>query len=177
LRQSGTEVTAIWLRLKERGYPGGVSSVYRFVAQLEKDKIQNGATVRVERTPGEEAQVDFGYAGLMIDPATGEMRKTWAFVITLAFSRHPYVEIVFEQNLANWILLHRHAFESLGGVPKRVVTDNFKAAVTKTDWLGDDRYCQLNSKWTKFKYESGEPLQNYRDFEGLIVQNRSKYAH
>ncbi len=38
---------------------------------------------------------------------------------------------------------HRHAFEFLGGVPKRVVTDNLKAAVTKTDWLGDEPILQL----------------------------------
>jgi transposase len=55
--------------------------------------------MRVERDPGEEAQVDFGYAGRMLDPATGQLRKAWAFVMTLAHSRHQYVEFVFDQSL------------------------------------------------------------------------------
>ena len=80
--------------------------------------------VRVECKPGEEAQVDFGFAGLLRDPETGELRRAWAFVMTLAWSRHQYVEFVFDQKLATWLLCHRHAFEWLGGVPERVVVDN-----------------------------------------------------
>jgi hypothetical protein len=44
--------------------------------------------VRVAREPGSEAQVDFGDAGRMTDPVTGALRKTWALVMTLAYSRH-----------------------------------------------------------------------------------------
>jgi hypothetical protein len=43
------------------------------------------AQVRVETPPGDEAQVDFGYAGLMHDPRSGSRRKAWAFVMTLSF--------------------------------------------------------------------------------------------
>ena len=87
--------------------------------------------MRVETTPGEEAQVDFGYAGRMIDPATGEIRKTWAFVMTLSWSRHQYVEFVFNQKIPTWLRLHRNAFAFLGGVPRRVVIDNLKAGITQ----------------------------------------------
>jgi transposase len=41
----------------------------------------------------------------------------------LAFSRHLYAEVVFDQRVETWLLLHRHAFELLGGVPERVVLD------------------------------------------------------
>jgi transposase len=70
LRQEGVEVAAICERLKERGYSGSYSSVYRFVRNLEPRTPE--VTVRVETQPGHEAQVDFGYAGRMIDPETGE---------------------------------------------------------------------------------------------------------
>ncbi len=66
-----------------------------------------------------------------IDPESGELRRAWAFVMTLSWSRHQYVEFVFDQKLATWLLLHRHAFEWLGGVPERVVIDNLKAAIVK----------------------------------------------
>ena len=78
LRREGVEMMAIHERLKERGYTGSYSSVRRFVRRLEP--LTPEVTVRVETRPGEEAQVDFGYAGRMIDPETGQSRKAWAFV-------------------------------------------------------------------------------------------------
>ena len=66
LRQEGVEIAAIHQRLKERGFTGSYSSVYRFVRTLEPRMPD--VTVRVETPPGEEAQVDFGYAGQMVDP-------------------------------------------------------------------------------------------------------------
>ena len=56
LRAEGTEVAAIWHRLTERGFTGSYAAVYRFVRTLEER--QPAVTVRVERAPGEEAQVD-----------------------------------------------------------------------------------------------------------------------
>jgi transposase len=132
LRKEGVEIAAIWERLKERDYRGGYWAVYRFVQNLE-DKLP-AATVRVECQPGEEGQVDFGYAGRMIDPASGELRKTWAFVMTLSWSRHQYVEFVFDQKVETWLRLHRNAFEFFGGAPQRVVIDNLKAAIIRACW-------------------------------------------
>ena len=82
LRQEGVEIAAIHQRLKERGFTGNYSSVYRFVRNLEPRTPD--VTVRVETPLGEEAQVDSGYAGQMVDPETGELRRTWVFVMTLS---------------------------------------------------------------------------------------------
>ena len=138
LRGHPTEVAAIWQRLKERGFDGHYSSVYRFIRTLEPTTPD--ATVRVERAPGEEAQVDFGDAGLLLDPATGTPRKAWAFVMLLSWSRHMFVAFVFDQSVASWIEGHRRAFAFFGGVPQRVVLDNLKAGITKAAW--DDPHVQ-----------------------------------
>ena len=132
LRKGGVEIAAISERLREQGYSGSYASVYRFVNRLEPRAPD--ATVRVETRPGEEAQVDFGYAGKMIDAETGGLRKTWAFVMTLSWSRHQYVEFVFDQKAWTWLRLHRNAFTFLGGVPGRVVPDNLKAAIIHQCW-------------------------------------------
>jgi transposase len=132
LRQSGVEIAAIHERLKERGYDGSYSSVYRFVRTLEP--LEPDVTVRVETPPGKEAQVDFGYAGRMIDPQTGELRKTWVFVMTLSWSRHQYAEFVFDQKVETWLRVHRNAFDFFGGVPERIVPDNLKAAIVRACW-------------------------------------------
>ena len=129
LHARGVEGTAIWQRLGERGYTGSLSSIYRFLHQLRPPAPD--VTVRVERVPGSEAQVDFGYAGYLLDDATGQRRKAWAFVMTLAYSRHQYVEFAHDQALPTWVALHRHAFTFFGGVPQRIVLDNLKAGVAR----------------------------------------------
>lgn len=133
LRQQGVEIAAIRQRLRERfDYQGSYASVWRFVSKLE-DK-QPEATVRVEVNPGEEGQVDFGSAGRMIDPQTGKPRKAWVFVMTLSWSRHQYVEFVFDQKVETWLWLHRNALTFFGGVPERLVIDNLKAAIVRACW-------------------------------------------
>jgi transposase len=123
------ESKAIYQRLREKGFGGSYMAVYRFVRQLKGQPLR--ATVRVERQPGEEVQVDFGYAGYLLDPATGKPRRAWVFVMTLAWSRHQYVEFVWDQKVETWLKCHQHGFEYFGGVPERVVIDNLKAAIVK----------------------------------------------
>lgn len=130
LRQRGVECQAIFAILREQhAFGGSYGAVYRFVRHLEPRTPD--ACVRVERDPGDEAQVDFGYAGLLHDPASDTVRKAWAFVMTLSFSRHSYVEFVFDQEVDTWLRCHRRAFEWFGGVPHRVVLDNLKAAIVQ----------------------------------------------
>jgi transposase len=130
LRARGLEVAAIRARLQERHTgPVSYSAVWRLVRRLEPPTPE--AFTRVEVAPGGEAQVDFGYAGRALDPASGALRKAWAFVLVLAWSRHLYAEVVFDQRVETWLLCHRHAFEFLGGVPARVVLDNLKAAIVR----------------------------------------------
>ncbi len=136
LRGSGVEMMAVFKRLcEEDEYQGSYSALRRYVVHLEQTTPT--AFVRLETPPGEEAQVDFGSAGRMIDPRTGELRKAWVFVMTLSCSRHQYAELVFDQRVETWLRCHRHAFEAFGGVPRRIVLDNLKAAIAtwvKKDW-------------------------------------------
>jgi transposase len=129
LRARGVECRAIYARLcEEAGFTGSYIAVYRFVRRLEPRVPE--ACVRVETPPAEEAQVDFGAAGRLVDPDTGTARKAWVFVMTLGFSRHTYAEFVFDQTVSTWLRCHRHAFEWFGGCVRRVVIDNLKAAIT-----------------------------------------------
>lgn len=129
---AGVDGTAIHERLKEQGFTRSLSCVYRFLRQLQPPPVD--AVVRVETAPGEVAQVDFGYVGFMLDPDTQRRRKAWAFVMVLAWSRHTFVKFVWDQTIATWITLHRHAFTFFDGVPKRLVIDNLKAGITQAVW-------------------------------------------
>ena len=129
-RQQGVEGQAIFqLLVEQHGFAGSYSAVKRFLRRLDPPTPR--ATLRVETTPGDEAQVDFGPAGRMLDPDHGQLRRAWAFVMTLSCSRHQYVEFVFDQTVATWCRCHRAAFEWFHGVPRRVVIDNLKAAIVR----------------------------------------------
>lgn len=128
--KQGVEMTAIWLRLQENfGYQGGYSSIRRFVHRLEP--VEPEVFVRVQSEAGEDMQVDFGSVGQLYDPVSKRIRSAYVFVATLGYSRHQYAELVFDQKVKTWIALHRRAFQFFGGVPKRVIPDNLKAAVVQ----------------------------------------------
>jgi transposase len=130
LRDSAVPIKVIWERLRdEHGYTGSPASVWRYVRTLETSTAE--AFVRIEVAPGAEAQVDFGYAGRLVDPRTGELRRAWAFIMTLSHSRHQYATFVFDQKVSTWLACHRQAFEYFGGVPRKIVLDNLKAAIVK----------------------------------------------
>jgi len=129
-RQQGVEGQAIFqLLVEQQGFAGSYSAVKRFLRRLEPPMPR--ATVRIETAPGAEAQVDFGPAGQMLDPDAGRLRRAWAFVMTLSFSRHQYVEFVFDQTVATWCRCHQAAFAFFSGVPHRIVPDNLKAAIIR----------------------------------------------
>ena len=136
MRERGMEMAAIRSRLEERhGGSISYSAVWRFVHHLEPKILQ--PVVRIEVPAGSEGQVDFGYAGPMIDPKTGAERKSWVFVLVLSWSRHLYAEVVFDQRVETWLLCHAHAFAAFGGVPARIVPDNLKAAIVRASFGGD----------------------------------------
>ena len=86
-RQQGVEGQAIYqLLVEQHGFAGSYSAVKRFLRRLAPSGPR--ATLRLEVAPGAEAQVDFGAAGLMLDPDRGRLRRAWAFVMTLSYSRH-----------------------------------------------------------------------------------------
>jgi transposase len=133
LREQGVEFAALRARLEERhGHAVSYNAVRRLAAHLSPP--ERPAFVRVEVAPGSEAQVDFGYAGLTLDPATGKARKSWVFVLVLSWSRHLYAEVVFDQRVETWLLCHEHAFTAWGGVPARIVPDNLKAAIVRASF-------------------------------------------
>jgi hypothetical protein len=89
---------------REHGYSGSYSAVRRMLQAIDAARPPQ-ATVRLQFAPGEAAQVDFGAGPILFDPARGEQRRTWCFVMTLCFSRHQYVEFVWDQTVATWLVL------------------------------------------------------------------------
>lgn len=130
-RAAGIQGSTIHATLmRNHGYTGSYSSVYRFLLQLDALRVPE-VPLRLEFKPAEAVQVDFGAGPMMTDAHTGKEFKTWFFVMTLCWSRHQYAEFVRDQSVATWLSCHRHAFEAFCGVPTRIIIDNAKCAITK----------------------------------------------
>lgn len=98
--------------------------------------IQNQFPKRVEAygvqvvEPGEAAEIDFGYLGMLPGPA-GQAVKTYGLVVVLRYSRLGYYATTFDQKLETLIKELKAAFDYFGGVPKRLKVDNMKTAILK----------------------------------------------
>ena len=126
----GINGTTIYAALqRNHHYDGSYSSVSRYLRALAA-KTPRVTTV-LEFAPAEAAQVDFGKGPEIIDVHTGEIFKTWVFVMVLAWSRHQYAELVRDQSVETWLGCHRRAFEHFTGVPSKIIIDNPKCAITK----------------------------------------------
>lgn len=134
--------TAIHEALVERepAFAGSLSAVKRMVLQLARERgpKPEDVAIPVDTPPGEIAQVDFGFAGLVLDPKTQTKRRAWLFVMVLGCSRHMFCKVVFDQSTDTWVALHVEAFRFFGGVPKVVVPDNLKAAVIRAAFGVDE---------------------------------------
>ena len=129
-RAAGIQGTTIHDALvRNHGFTGSYSSVRRFLQSLEAPTAK--ATVILDFAPGEAAQVDFGAGPLIADERTGELCKTWFFVMTLCHSRHQYAELIRHQDVETWLACHHRAFEAFGGVPQRLLIDNAKCAIVR----------------------------------------------
>ncbi|PJA72149.1 hypothetical protein CO152_02955 [bacterium CG_4_9_14_3_um_filter_33_26] len=102
---------------------------------IRKDFPKTPEAFGVQVTPpGEMAEVDFGYAGLLPINTPGEpirLAKTWFLSVRLNYSRLAYRVMVHDQKVTTFIKGITNAFTFFGGVPKRLKIDNLRAAVTK----------------------------------------------
>ena len=178
----GAGPTAIYdcLRLKERDFAGSLSAVKRMCLRLKQEKgVQpEDVVLRVETAAGEIAQVDFGYVGELFDEATGKMRKAYAFVMVLGYSRLMYVGLVFDQRLDTWVDQHQKAFAYFGGVPQTIVPDNLKAAVIRC-YFGFDKKPELNRSYREFARHYGfriDPTPPYSPHLKGKVESAVKYV-
>ena len=94
-----------------------------FPKPVEAFGVQNTA-------PGEEAELDFGYLG-MLPGKDGRNVKTWGLAVILSYSRVGYYAICYDQKLDTLCSELKQAFTYFGGVPKRLKVDNMKAVVVK----------------------------------------------
>jgi hypothetical protein len=105
--------TVIEQRLRPLGYTGGPTILRNYLQKARSEIKSSRAFVRVEPTPGERFEVDWGHFGAL--DYCGDKRKLYAFALVETHSRMLYLEFTHSQSFETFVRCHIHAFLALGG--------------------------------------------------------------
>lgn len=125
-------------------YPG-------FWKQVKRNlQLSQATMVRVFR-PGERCEIDYSDGIEILDPASGEIKKTQFFVGVLCQSRYTFAEFTWSQKSEDFLNSHVNMFSYFGGVPQVISPDNLKSAVTKSHRYDPN----INPSYTKLATHYG----------------------
>lgn len=117
--------TQIFQKLSAEGYTGGFTILKDYVRLMRP--VRHPAFLTLAFEPGEAAQVDWGYAGMI---QIGQTRRRLSFfVMVLCHSRMAFVEFTCGEAMEHFLSCHKNALEYFGGVPRTVLIDNLKTGV------------------------------------------------
>lgn len=102
--------------------------------QNTKAKARPSTVLKDLYNPGEKGYIDFAGDRLSyVDIETGEIISPQTFVASLPCTDYGFALAVPSQKSEDFIYALTCFFQDIGGVPKILVPDNLKSAVTKTD--------------------------------------------
>jgi transposase len=88
--------------------------------------------MRQVHVAGDKLFVDYsGMKPRLVDPETGEVVEVELFVAVLGASNYTYAEATRSQQVGDFVSSVSRALSFLGGVPRAIVPDQLKSAVTK----------------------------------------------
>lgn len=106
------------------------SNFYRYLHRHHlRAKIPVRNVMELIHTPGECLQVDWGKLFDVIDPITKKKKTIWIFIGILGHSRYEMARVVEKLNFETTMEILMSMFEELGGVPRKVTSDNPKVFV------------------------------------------------
>jgi len=134
----------IYERLRdEYDFGGAATTVRRYVRQVKRYGQEVFMPLAFE--PGEEAQVDW-HEGWVEE--NGVERKVQFFCMRLCYSKASFVWPYERATLEAFLDGHVRAFESFGGIPRRLAYDNLKSAVIQ---VLDGHERKLNLKFRELR--------------------------
>ena len=145
LRLREPDLTEVHTQLKRKGvtrlllweeyaaaHPDSAYSYPQFCVLYRAWRQRLKLSMRQTHLAGEKLFLDYcGPTVAVIDGATGEVRAAQVFVAVLGASNYTFAEATWTQSLADWTGSTARALAFFGGVPRLLIPDNLKAAVTK----------------------------------------------
>ncbi len=112
--------------LEARGYRGGPTALYAYLAQLKAERAAPRAVERFETGPGEQAQFDWSPYQVTLGES---LRRVVLFGLILGYSRRKYYLASLDEAQASAFAALEQGFAHFGGVAKRLLVDNAKVLV------------------------------------------------
>ena len=131
LKKVGVTRESLWHDYRENSQDG--YSYSQFCYHYQQWKKNSDITMHFEHKAGDKLFVDYAGSKLqVVNRITGEIRGVEVFVSILGSSQLIYVEASYSQEKENFIKSVENCVRFYGGVPKAIVPDNLKSAVTKS---------------------------------------------
>ncbi len=131
LKRKGVTKHLLWEEYTQ-AYPNRSYSYPQYCFLYGEWLKKQKRSMRQTHKAGEKLFVDYaGQTVPIVCSETGEIRTAQIFVAVLGASNYIFCEATWSQKLPDWLGSHARAFEFFGGVPKLIVPDNLKSAVTK----------------------------------------------
>jgi transposase len=119
----------LWREYKEQ-HPHGYQ-YSQFCEHYRRWRGKLDYCMRQDHRGGEKLFVDYGEGLSLVNPQGGESIPTQLFVAVWGASNYTYAEATLTQQLPDWIGSHTRAFQYFDCVPKAVVPDCLKGAVSR----------------------------------------------
>jgi transposase len=146
-------------------------SYTQFMEHYKRKFAKIKGSMKLEHEPGKEMFIDFAGSKLhIVDKQTGEQIGVEVFVAILPNSQYTYVEACRSQKREDLITCMNHAMSFYGGVPKAVVSDNLKSAVTRASKYEPD----INRSFKDFAHHYNcviNPTRSYSPQDKALVEN------
>ncbi len=161
-------------------YETSVENPYSYTQFMEhynrKHNKQKGS-MKLDHKSGHNMMIDFAGKPLHItNKETGELAPVEIFVSILPCSHYTYVEACLSQKREDLIPCIANAIKYYGGVPKAIISDNLKSAVSRSS-----RYePQINKSLKDFAYHYGcviNPTRTYSPQDKALVENAVNLAY
>src|SRR5205814_10257037 len=124
-QEKGVHRLKVFSVIQAEGYGGSEAGVEVYAVRLRKGNKRPATFLALEFEPGEDAQVDWGEAQVIL---AGVQQTVQVFVMHLSYSRRTFVMTFPSQKQEAFLLGHVRAFEFFGGVPRRLSYDNLSSA-------------------------------------------------
>jgi transposase len=131
MQRPGVTLNLLWEEYKAV-HPEGLGRS-QFCARYAQFRSQQEIYVRKVYKAGDQAMVDWAGMTMTYTDLRGDSHTVYFFTAILPASSLIYAEPFLDMRLEAWIQAHINAFEYFGGVPRLIIPDNLKAAVTKVN--------------------------------------------
>lgn len=134
LKKTGVTKQLLWQEYKVK-HPEGFQRA-QFCEHFTRwsKRVNIKPVMHMEHKAGDKLFVDYAGQTLeIIDPGTGELIAVQFFVAILGASQLTYAEASMSQRKEDFIASVENALHFFGGVPRAIMPDNLKSAVTRSD--------------------------------------------